>query len=161
MLAWLSVWSEMQTCIWPRWSHCHSLSLALVKSRLVLPFWYWLTWLVPAKRAVKRVCVCVSLTAVFWFIRRVSTVVVTITEVLCCWYTAAWVVTLELVCSACYSAVTKGLSQNTVHIRVTLQYEQMLAVSLMLCAPIKIRIAIHCCNMWRLYSGTAIGMQYV
>jgi len=115
----------------------------------------------PGKRAVKRVCVCVSLTAVFWFIRRVSTVVVTITEVFCCWYTAAWVVTLELVCSACYSAVIKGLSQNTVHIRVTLQYEQMLAVSLMLRAPIKIRIAIHCCNMWRLYSGTAIGMPYV
>jgi len=27
----------------------HSLSLASVKSRLVLPFWYWLTWVVPEK----------------------------------------------------------------------------------------------------------------
>ena len=35
VLAWLSVWSEMQTCIWPSWCHCHSLSLASVKSRLV------------------------------------------------------------------------------------------------------------------------------
>ena len=52
VLAWLSVWSEVQTCIWPSWCHCHSLSLASVKSRLVLPFWYWLTWLVPRKRAV-------------------------------------------------------------------------------------------------------------
>ena len=43
VLAWLSVWSEVQTCIWPRWCHCHSLSLAPVKSRLVLPFWYRLT----------------------------------------------------------------------------------------------------------------------
>ena len=43
MLAWLSVWSEVQTCIWPSWCHCHSLSLASVKSRLVLPFWYRLT----------------------------------------------------------------------------------------------------------------------
>ena len=43
VLAWLSVWSEVQTCIWPSWCHCHSLSLASVKSRLVLPFWYWLT----------------------------------------------------------------------------------------------------------------------
>jgi len=43
VLAWLSVWSEVQTCIWPSWCHCHSLSLALVKSRLVLPFWYRLT----------------------------------------------------------------------------------------------------------------------
>ena len=29
--------------------HCHSLSLASVKSRLVLPFWYRLTWVVPDK----------------------------------------------------------------------------------------------------------------
>ena len=49
MLAWLSVWSEVQTCIWPSWCLCHSLSLASVKSRLVLPFWYWLTWVVPEK----------------------------------------------------------------------------------------------------------------
>ena len=33
MLAWLSVWSEVQTCIRPSWCHCHSLSLASVKSR--------------------------------------------------------------------------------------------------------------------------------
>ena len=46
---WLSVWSEVQTCIWPSWCHCHSLSLASVKSRLVLPFWYRLTWAVPDK----------------------------------------------------------------------------------------------------------------
>ena len=43
VLAWLSVWSEVQTCTWPSWCHCHSLSLAPVKSRLVLPFWYRLT----------------------------------------------------------------------------------------------------------------------
>jgi len=35
--------SEVQTCTWPSWCHCHSLSLASVKSRLVLPFWYRLT----------------------------------------------------------------------------------------------------------------------
>ena len=38
VLAWLSVWSKVQTCIWPSWCHCHSLSLASVKSRLVVPF---------------------------------------------------------------------------------------------------------------------------
>ena len=43
VLAWLSVWSKVQTCIWPSWCHCHSLSLASVKSWLVLPFWYQLT----------------------------------------------------------------------------------------------------------------------
>ena len=60
VLAWLSVWSEVQTCIWPSWCHCHSLSLASVKSRLVLPFWYRLTWVVPEKGPLNGcVCVCV------------------------------------------------------------------------------------------------------
>ena len=49
VLAWLSVWSEVQTCKWPSWCHCHLLSLAPVKSRLVLPFWCRLTWVVPDK----------------------------------------------------------------------------------------------------------------
>ena len=49
VLAWLSVWSEVQTCVWPSWCHCHSLPLASVKSRLVLPFWYRPTWVVLEK----------------------------------------------------------------------------------------------------------------
>jgi len=40
-----------------RWCHCHSLSLASVKSRLVLPFWYQLTWVVPEKGQLNG-CVC-------------------------------------------------------------------------------------------------------
>jgi len=59
VLAWLSVWSEVQTCIWPSWCHCHSLSLATVKSRLVLPFWYWLTQVVPDKGPLNG-CVCAA-----------------------------------------------------------------------------------------------------
>jgi len=55
----LSVWSKVQTCIWPSWCHCHSLSLASVKSRLALPFWYRLTWVVPEKGPLN-VCVCVA-----------------------------------------------------------------------------------------------------
>ena len=57
VLAWLSVWSEVQTCIWPSWCHCHSLSCF---SKIQIGF----TFLVPAhlgspgKRAVKWVCVC-------------------------------------------------------------------------------------------------------
>jgi len=47
--AWLSDWSEVQTCIWSSGCHCHSLSLASAKSRLVFPFWYRLTWVVPDK----------------------------------------------------------------------------------------------------------------
>jgi len=63
VLVWLSVWSKMQTCIWPSWCHYHSLSLASVKSSVF-------TFLVPAhlgspgKRAVKRVCVCDYFTGV-------------------------------------------------------------------------------------------------
>jgi len=60
VLSWLSVWSEMQTCIWPSWCHCHSLSLASVSSRLGLPFWYRLTRVVPDKGPLNGcVCVCV------------------------------------------------------------------------------------------------------
>jgi len=66
MLAWLSAWSEVQTCIWPSWYHYHSLSLASVK------LWLVFTFLVPAhpgsprKRAVKRVCVCVCVCIPSW-----------------------------------------------------------------------------------------------
>jgi len=52
VLAWLSVCSEVQTHV-AQLIHFRSLSLASVKSRLVLPFWYQLTWVVPG-----RVCVC-------------------------------------------------------------------------------------------------------
>ena len=61
MLVWLSVWSEVHTCIWPSWCHCHSLSLALVNSRLVLSFWYSLAWVVPEKGHYTCACVCVCL----------------------------------------------------------------------------------------------------
>jgi len=59
-LAWLSVWSEVQTCIRLSWCHCHSLSLAPIKSRLVLPFWYRLNRVVPDKGPLNEcVCVCI------------------------------------------------------------------------------------------------------
>ena len=52
VLAWLSVWNEVQTCIWPSWCHCHSLSLTSVKSRLVLPLWYRLNLGSPGQRTI-------------------------------------------------------------------------------------------------------------
>jgi len=64
VLAWLSAWSEVQTCICPSWCHCHSLSLASVKSRLVLPLWYRPTRVVPNKGPLNGcVCVCVCVCA--------------------------------------------------------------------------------------------------
>jgi len=59
VLLWLSVWSKVQTCIWSSWCHCHSLSLASAKSRLVFTFLVVAHLGSPGKRAVKRVCVCV------------------------------------------------------------------------------------------------------
>ena len=70
MLAWLSVWSEVQTCIWSSRCHFHSLSLASLKSRLVLPFWYWLTRVVPDKGPLNG-CVCVCCWHC-WIIRRTA-----------------------------------------------------------------------------------------
>ena len=64
-VVWLSVWSKVQTCIWPSWCHCHSPSLASVKSRLVLPFWYRLTWVVP-ERGPLNGCVCVCSPLAIW-----------------------------------------------------------------------------------------------
>ena len=44
VLACLSVWS-----IWSSWYHCHSLSLASIKSRSVSHFWHLLTRVIPEK----------------------------------------------------------------------------------------------------------------
>ena len=68
VLAWLSVWSEVQTCIRPSWCHCHLLSLASVKSRLVLPFWYRLTLVVLQKGPLNG-CMCVCVLATFLYCR--------------------------------------------------------------------------------------------
>ena len=62
VLAWLSVWSELQTCIWPSGCYWHSVSCF---SEIQIGF----TFLVPAdpgtgspgQRAIKRGCVCVLL----------------------------------------------------------------------------------------------------
>ena len=94
--------------MWPSWCHCHSLSLASAKSRLVLPFWYWLTRVV--KRAVKLVCVCVCVRACVCVWGKVSETDPTVPErracscrwgrgrgtlwsppcTWCCWCPAAW-----------------------------------------------------------------------
>ena len=67
VLAWLSVWSEVQTCIWSSWCHCQSLCLASVKSRLVLPFWYWLTRVLTDKGPLNG-CVCVRMWICYCFV---------------------------------------------------------------------------------------------
>ena len=65
----------MQTCMWPSWCHCHSLSLASVKSRLVLLFWYRLTWVVLDKGPLNGcVCVCVCERPVIEFSESIWTI---------------------------------------------------------------------------------------
>jgi len=49
VLAWLSVWGEVQIFIWPSWCHCHSLSLAPVNSDC-----FGFTFLVPAHPGIPR-----------------------------------------------------------------------------------------------------------
>jgi len=49
------------------------LTLASVKSRLVLPFWYWLTWVDPEKGPLNGcvcVCVCVCVCSTCFTVRR-------------------------------------------------------------------------------------------
>ena len=54
------VWSEVvQTSTWPSWCHCHPLSLASAESPIGFAFWYRLTHVVPEKRPITCVCVCV------------------------------------------------------------------------------------------------------
>ena len=50
-------------CLECSWCHCHSLSLASVKSRFVIPFWYQLTRVVSDKGPL-RLCVCVYVQAI-------------------------------------------------------------------------------------------------
>ena len=61
VLPWLSVWSKVQTCIWPGWCHCHSLSLASVKSRLV--FYRAMLCIRGTSRRPVSVCLCLSVTS--------------------------------------------------------------------------------------------------
>ena len=70
VLAWLSIWSAVWTCIWSSWCHCHSLSLASVKSRLVLPFWYRLTRVVPVKGPLNGCVYSERLAAVILLLQR-------------------------------------------------------------------------------------------
>jgi len=89
VLAWLSVWSDVQTCIWPSWCHCHPLSLALVKSRLVLPFWYRLTWIVPDKEPLSGcmyVCMYVYSSFPLWQYNFMHCCFTASNVDVCCWH---------------------------------------------------------------------------
>ena len=70
VLAWLSAGSRCRLA-WPSWCHCHSLSLASIKFRLVLPFWYRLTRVVPEKRPLNG-CVCDNVHWLSMLAKRVS-----------------------------------------------------------------------------------------
>jgi len=65
------------------WCHCHSLSLASVKSRLVLPFWYRLTRVVPEKGTLNR-CVC-RVASMVTLLLHVSSGVTGSWQVKSCW----------------------------------------------------------------------------
>ena len=117
MLAWLSVWSEVQTCIWPSWCHCHSLSLASVKSRLVLPFWYRFIQVVPEKGPLN-MCVCVCVCMCNWQVLLTFDLHTTsiIPDFVCLLVTDNYESELEnilLVMSSRHSAATSSSPQRT------------------------------------------------
>ena len=60
VLAWLSAWSEVQTCIWPSWYQCHSLSLASVKSRLVFTAQCYASAVLAMAQCLSDICLCVQ-----------------------------------------------------------------------------------------------------
>jgi len=49
----------LERCANLHMAHCHSLSLASVKSRLVLPFWYRPTRVIVPEKGPLNGCVCV------------------------------------------------------------------------------------------------------
>jgi len=66
VLAWFSLWSEVHTCIWPSWCHCHSLSLAcncLTALCSGLPGW-------AGTRKVKPIWIFLSGSGISWAIRK-------------------------------------------------------------------------------------------
>ena len=108
VLVWLSVWSKVQTCIWPSWFHCHSPSLASVKSRLVF------TFLVPAhpgspgKRAVKRLCVCVCVHRFAYNFLRKTLSPSSVKEVLAGIIQAFWGENVTVLCLQCTVVIING-----------------------------------------------------
>ena len=66
ILVWLSLWGEVQICIWPSWCHCHSLSLAPAN-----PDWFY--WYLPGtgslgwSRTKGHYCVILHFVTVFLF----------------------------------------------------------------------------------------------
>ena len=62
VLAWLPVWSEVQTCIWHSWCHCHSLSSCFSKIQIGFTFLVQAQGVFPDKGPLNG-CVCVCLLA--------------------------------------------------------------------------------------------------
>jgi len=68
ILAWLSVWSEVQMiCIWSCWCHCHPIISCSSKIQNGLPFWCRLTHVVLEKRPLNGCSVVVVVILWSWF----------------------------------------------------------------------------------------------
>jgi len=62
VMAWLSVWSEVQMiCIWSSWCHCHPIISCFIKIKIGLTFLVPAYLGYPGKEAMKRVYVSLSL----------------------------------------------------------------------------------------------------
>ena len=168
MLSWLSVWSEVQTCIQPSWCHCHSLSLASVKSRLVLPFWYRLTWVVLDKGSFNgRVYVCVFLNV--WCLLNIhagacdtvtqalqaDTAMKTLMNV---WWTphSVWMVQCAPTQTAHFSVhVPMDTSAATVHWTTSAMVTVTTAVARAVVVPLSARMTLQCTYAAAIMAGRA------
>jgi len=64
VLAWLSVWSEVQMiCLWSSWCHCHRIISCFIKIQIGLIFLLPAYPGCPGKEAVKRVSACLCLSS--------------------------------------------------------------------------------------------------
>jgi len=55
-------------CMWSSWCHCHHIISGCIKSRLIWPFWCWLTQVVLGKRPLYR-CQLLCIIFLSWFHR--------------------------------------------------------------------------------------------
>ena len=117
VLAWLSVWSEVQTCIQPSWCHCHSLSLASVKSRLVVPFWYRLTRVVPDKGLLNGCMYVCTVTLIYWVVWLDTRTFCYVIHSVCILRTRS--VLLSMSCTVWCAELWGGHSEPTVGRRAT------------------------------------------
>jgi len=142
VLVWLCVWSQVQMiCVWS--SQCHATpipsSLALLKSGMVLPFWYWLTQVVLEKRPFNGVVVvrCYKLRFPFTLSATALTVMLCVT--ICClklWCNCLSSTDIRAICTILFPVNQSRRTFNTLYlVLIAPMTQQNMATSLLAAKP--------------------------